>query len=243
MLGRPAEGLCDVERALDLARARPSAELMGWCHLEAAAVERALGNPRAALAHVRAALAHPGSSSLPGLQSYSQAELGAAHLAEGRWDDALEALGRSLAQIRETSTGRLREVPVLCWIAEARLGRGEVERARELAQEARELARVRVARAAEIEAALALARVALRAGGAAAGDEVRCALARADALVEETQARGFTPGILEVRAELARMLGDASAAERHLREAHRLYGEMGASGHAARLAAARRLEQ
>jgi hypothetical protein len=42
-------------------------------------------------------------------------------------------------------------------------------------------------------------------------------------------------GGAEVRAELASVLGDAGARERQLREAHRLYVEMGARGHAARL--------
>ena len=236
LLGRPAEGLRDVERALELARARPSAELMIWCHGSAAEVESALGNPAAALAHLRAALAHPGSASIPALESALRSSLGAAHLAEGRWDDALEALERALALIRETSTGRFREPQVLARLAEAHLGRGELERARERAQEARDLARARLARVSEIEVELVLARVALRASGARAHDEVEAALARAEGLVEETEARGLAPWILEVRAELARALGDATAAEHHLREAHRLYTEMGASGHAARLA-------
>ncbi len=44
-------------------------------------------------------------------------------------------------------------------------------------------------------------------------------------------------GVLdELRAELAHARGDAAGRERHLREAHRLYTEMGAAGHAERMA-------
>ncbi len=38
------------------------------------------------------------------------------------------------------------------------------------------------------------------------------------------------------RSERAHARGDAASRERHLREAHRLYTEMGATGHAERLA-------
>jgi tetratricopeptide (TPR) repeat protein len=236
VLGRPAEGRGDLERALELAQARPSAELLGWCHLNAATVEHALGNPTAAMAHVRAALGHQGTASLPGLNSSVQTELGAAHLVEGRWGEAVEALEQALAQIRETSTGRIREVHALSLLAEAHLGQGELGPARERAQEARDLARVRLARIYEIDAELALARVALRADGAKAHGEAEASLARAEALVEETEARGLAPRILEVRAELAQACGAAAARADHLRAAHRLYDEMGATGHARRLA-------
>ena len=44
------------------------------------------------------------------------------------------------------------------------------------------------------------------------------------------------PDRLEERARLARLTGDGAAAERELREAHRLYEAIGATGHAGRLA-------
>ena len=44
------------------------------------------------------------------------------------------------------------------------------------------------------------------------------------------------PQVHEERAELARLRGDDATRERELREAHRLYTEMGATGHAERLA-------
>ena len=55
------------------------------------------------------------------------------------------------------------------------------------------------------------------------------------ALIRQKGARAWAPFVCEERARLAQCLGDA-AAERHLREAHRLFTEMGATGHAERLA-------
>ncbi len=50
-------------------------------------------------------------------------------------------------------------------------------------------------------------------------------------------ARGAEPQILEHRAELARLLGDEAGYQRELRQAQRLFVEMGATGHARRVAA------
>ncbi len=46
----------------------------------------------------------------------------------------------------------------------------------------------------------------------------------------------LSPFILEERARLASLRGDPGAHQRELREAHRLYTEMGATGHSERLA-------
>ena len=83
---------------------------------------------------------------------------------------------------------------------------------------------------------LARARVLRRAQGAGARDEIERSLNRALALVEETNGRSIEPQLLEERARLAGLLGDAAACERGLQDAQRLYVEIGAGGHAERLA-------
>ena len=54
--------------------------------------------------------------------------------------------------------------------------------------------------------------------------------------MEETGIAAFAPFVLEERAALARLLGDEAGWERSLREAQRLFAEMGAAPRAERLA-------
>ena len=79
------------------------------------------------------------------------------------------------------------------------------------------------------------ARAILHARGAFAATEIEAALSDATELIEATNHRLFEPRICLVRAELAAAQGDKAAREGHLREAHRLYTEMGATGHAERV--------
>jgi hypothetical protein len=73
--------------------------------------------------------------------------------------------------------------------------------------------------------------------GAEAREAIEAALAEAGALVESTGIRGWQPFLHVECAELARLVGDATTRERELREAHRLFTEMGATGHVERLSA------
>ena len=62
------------------------------------------------------------------------------------------------------------------------------------------------------------------------------ALEAAEDLVKETGARVYLPFICEERAALALLLGDGAGRARYLRDAHRLFTAMGATGHAERIA-------
>ncbi len=88
----------------------------------------------------------------------------------------------------------------------------------------------------EADAQLALAEVRRALDGDAARPEIEAALQRCSELIEQTGARLYTPQLHEQRAALADLADDAGEAERERREAHRLYTEMGATGHAERLA-------
>jgi hypothetical protein len=81
-----------------------------------------------------------------------------------------------------------------------------------------------------------LARVLLGSGGPAARSD-RGALARALELARDTGAKSHEPLVHVELAELARQSGDEEGHERELREAHRLFTEIGATGHAERLSA------
>ena len=89
---------------------------------------------------------------------------------------------------------------------------------------------------AEVRAQLALARVLRAIEGADGSAGVVAALDRAQALVQSTGARSYEPQIYVERARLAALRADAADAQQRLREAHRLFAAMGATGHAERLA-------
>jgi hypothetical protein len=106
-----------------------------------------------------------------------------------------------------------------------------------LAAEALEIARAQGNAWTERHASLALARVLLRARDATARAEIEAALARALELAHETGAKAFEPLVHVELAALAHQSGDHEGRERELREAHRLFTQLGATGHAERLSA------
>jgi hypothetical protein len=103
------------------------------------------------------------------------------------------------------------------------------------AREALDVARVRGIRMGS-RGPLLLARIVTRARGTTARAEVEQLLEESVAYIEESGTRAWDPLLHETRAELGRACGDTPAAGRELREAQRLYAEMGATGHAERLA-------
>ncbi len=66
-------------------------------------------------------------------------------------------------------------------------------------------------------------------------DTIRATLDCARNRAERQGSRPLLAQIHEAYAELGRCLGDDDAHERELREAHRLYTEIGATGHAERV--------
>ena len=99
------------------------------------------------------------------------------------------------------------------------------------------VARARGAVPDEIYAHLALARVLLGSAGFGARAQIGAALGRALELVRETGAKAYEPLVHVELAELARQSDDQEGHERELRKAHRVFSEIGARGHAERLAA------
>jgi len=157
-------------------------------------------------------------------------------LFQGDFENAIASLERALAIARERHTGIEQEPNVLARLARAHLGRGNLPRAAALADEALALARERGSVHGEIPALDARARVLLARGDAGDAGEVETLVERMAALAEDSGFRLYLPQAVELRADLAALRGDPAARERHLRAAQRLYAEIGATGHAARLA-------
>jgi len=66
--------------------------------------------------------------------------------------------------------------------------------------------------------------------------EIEATLAEAEAWLKMSGAKSYEPFLYVERAELARLTGDEAARERELREAHRLFTEIGAPIRAAEVA-------
>ena len=160
--------------------------------------------------------------------------LGIAHLLAAEWREAHQSLERCLTLAQERQTGLHREAFHGAHFAEACAGLGEVERAIASAEEAILAGRENGTMLYEARAHVALARV-LQHAEVPDSDRIEEALQRAEELIRETGGRAFQPPVYEERAKLARLRSDDATCERYLREAHCLYTEMGATGHAERV--------
>jgi len=244
-LGRLEEGRALVRQAIQVSRAHDLPEALAWAlGVEVAITEYAgdyadqhAASPAAEEARRVAfeALQVAERIGSPFSRSHAYRQLGIAHILHGAWSDATEVLEEALALARAHS-GLEQESHILAHLSQAYLGANDAARARARAEEAIACARAQGALYFECLGQLALAR-ALRADpGAGAGDAIEHCLGRALELVRETEGRALEPQIIEERARLAALRGDDATAAAELRRAHGLYIEIGAGGHADRLA-------
>ena len=164
------------------------------------------------------------------------AAFGDARLLAEDWDASIASFNRARA-IVDDREGLASMLPrILLGIAQAELGLGRCQEA--LATWEGILGRPDLAgtRILELDTHLALARALLRARGSDAADAIQNAISCALELVEETGARAFRPAVHRILAEVAQFIGDEATRRIQLKMAHRLYREMGATGHAHALA-------
>jgi len=228
-LGRLEEAARTAERGMEAARERKDPEAIITAHNASVGLCELTGDAQAALGHARQAIALTEAVGLSRFRHMTLHAIGQAHLLKGQWSEAVEALARALAIVREARSSAIaRETVYLTGMAEAYLGAGDLGRARETADMAVASARQRGAPVREIAALLARARVLLASDGRGAVPEIETVLRDATALVEKTEARAYAPFVHVERANVARLVGDEATRQRELREAHRLFTEMGA---------------
>jgi class 3 adenylate cyclase/tetratricopeptide (TPR) repeat protein len=232
-LGEAAEAL---DRSRDIARRFGETVILSWTNTMGTLLCERSGDAPAALRHAREAmeLAERTGNSLAGVAGHYAS--GIALLMNGSADEAAKSLGLAIRSIRDTGTSGMFEADAIAVLACAELAQGDANRARETATAALEMGRRRGMRLAECRALFALAASIRTLRGAEAHAEVEGILDEAAALVRDTGARAREPLIRLERAELARLVGDDARRRSELREAHRLFSEMGATGHAERLA-------
>jgi adenylate cyclase len=234
-MGRLDEARALIERGMELAAEHGDIETLGWGHMMAAGHAYWSGDEEQAVAHAQQSLdiAERIGDSLS--RAWAWFWVGSAAQRQGRWEAALDALERSRVITVERTSALESDGWRLMNLAEAQLGDGAPEQGVETAREAVAVMRER-GQVGEATANVRLAHVLLGSMGLAARAEIESALARADELVRGSDYRAVEPMIHVERAELARQGGDERERERELREAHRLFMEFGARGHAERVA-------
>jgi hypothetical protein len=233
-LGRLDESTAVCDRAESLAREHGDIEVRTWMQLPRIEVDVLRGDVSAARGRAQAALETGAKATTPQSLWVGPFLMGIVHRLESAWDDSIarleEALGRAMS-----GGNRMFEGWVRAEIALALLGRDQLDLAEEEAYAAVEVAHAKHCRPDEVRAHLALARTQLRRADGAALARAEQALVRAQELIEEVGARAFQPEVHECRARLARVRGDARAADSEVEEVRRLYAAMGAPAQVDRL--------
>jgi adenylate cyclase len=235
LLGHLADAAQVLERTIALAQVRRDTELLLIAHAYTAWLWGFAGDAARALQHARRAveLVEAATGKIAGLGSATT--LGRALLLNEQWSEAAARLEQALGEMREHQAALQGEAFVLADLARAVAALGDCDRARELADEAVSTAQRRGNF--EVDPLLARAHVQRLSDGAQAAAAIEADLQQAMAVVQRTEARAYAPLIHVERAELARLLGDEAAYQQELREAHRLFTAMGATGHVRRIEA------
>jgi class 3 adenylate cyclase/tetratricopeptide (TPR) repeat protein len=235
-MGRLEEARRDQVHVVEVARETGEPEILGWALASWATLEIYAGAFDKALEYAAEALEIAEKLGSPFSQVHALNVMGTAQIHQGLWKDAVESLRGAIDLAHDRHTATEIQANLLVHLADADRGDGQLELARETIVQALALVEERGARFSDLEGNLVLARILMDADGAAAEAAVTSALDSARDCVEEFGARAYAPMVLEERARLAQLLRDEDARMAHLREAHRLYAEMGATGHAERLA-------
>jgi tetratricopeptide (TPR) repeat protein len=236
-IGRLEEGAQELQRTLGIAAEAATPELACWAHYNMSVAASFAGDGQRTLDHAQRLVEITLEIGSPAyLLGISHSALAIAHLAAGRWDEAAESARAGLAVRRESSSELQQDGVDLTDLALALLGAGEWVEAYRVSEQAIDICRRTPRPFDEARAHCAQALALLRSEGSKARGEIEEALGRAESLVRETGGRALAPQIQEARAEVARALEGEAEWQRELREAHRLFLEIGATGHAARVA-------
>ena len=239
------EARAETERAIMLALEHFDADNVVSIYTAQVSICFFEGDGEAALDCANRAIEHAERAGSLWTLSQAHWSRGLAHVARGDWQAAIAAEQRSLEIAGDRLPGTMLEPLALAQLASAYAGAGEVDRAREAAQEAVALADRGGSRFFELIAQLTLAAVLIEALAARANDdpdsgamdEIEVALARVETLIEQIGAVGFEPWLHESRRRRAQLTGDTSTYMRELNEARQRWLALGAEPRAAALAA------
>jgi len=235
-LGRLEEAWDQVRAAERVAEESRELEVFTWMQITWALLEYTCGRPESGLEHGRRSLEIAEKLDNEASRMAAYAALGLANLVEGQPAAARDAFRKSATIARDRRVVRGLLPLVLAGLAEAHLALGEPTEAVATAREGIGLGSTGGCLYNEALAQLALAAALLAADCVVPRAEIESALERAEHLVASVQGDALSPRILELRGRLAAAVGDAPSSDRRLRDARDLYGTIGATGHAERLA-------
>ncbi|MBW1885098.1 MAG: AAA family ATPase, partial [Deltaproteobacteria bacterium] len=234
LAGRPREAMVDFEQSLKTALQRSEyGAVCQICAWSGPWFEELTGTPQQALARGQQGVdwAERGGDDFN--LTLTKLFLGMAQLMAGRVAEALESLRYVDHMQRELGIASHPMNLAQGLLAEAHLAAGDAANARAAAERC---AIDRDAWVFDLRGLLSRARVLRALDGSNAREEIEATLARAQQLLEKSEARAFAPFIIEERARLAEVLRDGEAAAQALREAQSAFAEVDATGHVERLA-------
>jgi adenylate cyclase len=235
MTGHPREGATELDRVIELSLASQQVMPLSVAHAYRVLSCDVMGDVGAAQAHGREAVSYAERTGNQSARVWAYVTLGLANILDRAWRDALEALGTAATIVKERRLLMVKGY-VQAGMAAAHFGLGEYRRALALAEEAIAESQLRGTRLWEFSAQLIRMRALREIRGIEAQKEIKASLAEAAAWLEMSGAKSYEPFLHVERAELARLTGDDSTRERELREARRLFTEIGAPIRAAEVA-------
>jgi tetratricopeptide (TPR) repeat protein len=223
------------EKAIQRAREDHDLLMLGVACADYGGVYSDVGDSQVSLAQARQGVELAEKAGGPETRAFAYAQLGRACFGVGSYVEAVTSLERSREITRESNVGFEAEPFATAALAKAYAYSGEPDRALRTAEEA--VARTRERTIGLLPyAQLELARVLLRTNGLGSRDAIEAALEEASRLSRQTELKQIEPFLCVERAELARLAHDDKARQRELREAHRLFTEIGAPIRAAEVA-------
>jgi hypothetical protein len=221
-----------LERGLQIAVDESYASLVPNFHHSLAMAANVRGDAEATLRHARRSLETADRIDSPALRTGAHLYIGRGHLMRDEFGLAITELERAHELATEHRVALLLDYLTLLGLAEAHLGMRQLDRARELSVLVSERNSGPGMRA---RGHLLRAKIELAADDSDSA-EIERALEHAAAEFQAAEWYGFATDVVLARAELAALRGDERERMRELREAHRIYSEMGARGHAERVA-------
>jgi tetratricopeptide (TPR) repeat protein len=235
-LGELAAADRSLEAGRDVAREQGDLESLVIAHLYSSWNALAGGDTETSLAQATSAVEVSERIGDALSRVWAWSFLGATEAARANWQSAIEALERADRLATEHRSAQEGVAYRLAHLAEAEAGVGRMERARELAEAAlKDAEQKNGGPSILLPATLGWARVQL-AGDSIDADAIESRLRQALDLAAASGARRYEPLLQVEVAELARRVDDDERRQQALREAHRLFVEIGADCHADRLA-------